>query len=201
MVLPTAELLIFKWKSIKNIRSMIKNELVKFLREVPLFSELTREESDDLLEVVEEISLPAKRIIFQEGDKGDSLFIIKSGRIKISKKYLKGEEKTLALLGPKSIFGEMALLEDSGRSASATAEDDVKLLELSRKDLDGLAEMNPFAGFKIMFGIARVLSFRLRKMDEEFVNIFSHPFRSIKELEVLLEKVKQNFISIGWEKQ
>jgi len=174
--------------------------LVKFLSEVPLFSELTREESDDLLEVVEEISLPAKRTIFHEGDKGDSLFIIRSGRVKITKKYLKGEEKTLALLGPKSIFGEMALLEDSERSASATAEDDVKLLELSRKDLDGLAEMNPFAGYKIMFGIARVLSFRLRKMDEEFVNIFSHPFRSIKELEVLLEKLKDNFIYIGWEK-
>ncbi len=179
---------------------MVKDDLKKFLAEVPIFSDLTEDESDVLMEKLEEISLPAGRTIFHEGDEGDSLYIIRSGKVRISKIFRRGEEKSLAILGAKSIFGEMALLEEGKRSASATAVDDIRLLELTRGDLEELAEENSSAGYNIMAGIARVLSSRLRKMNEEFLSIFSHPFRSIKELEIILENVENNFVTIGWEK-
>lgn len=179
---------------------MARDDLRHFLNQVPIFSDLTGEESDDLIEYLMEVSLPEGRTIFHEGEEGKSLYVIRIGRVGISKTVLKKEEKPLALLGPKSIFGEMALLEGGKRSATATVVEDASLLELSRSDLEALAEENPYAGYKIMYGISMVLSSRLRRMDEEFVGIFSHPFRSIKELERVLKKLQDNFISIGWGK-
>src|SRR5574341_126401 len=96
---------------------MARDVLRHFLSQVPIFSDLTRDESDDLIEYLTEISLPEGRTIFREGEEGKSLFVIRSGRVGISKTVLKKEEKPLALLGPKSIFGEMALLEGGIRSA------------------------------------------------------------------------------------
>jgi CRP-like cAMP-binding protein len=81
----------------------------------------------------EERSYPAESLLFREGDAGDALFVIASGRVRISRRIGGGEE-ALAILGPGEIFGEMAILNPSaaGRSADARAHEDLVLLALTR---------------------------------------------------------------------
>lgn len=68
-------------------------------------------------------------VIFREGEPGDTMFVIRAGRVRISK-HVRGGEKTFAVLGPGEFFGEMAILNGKPRTATATAVDEVTLLEL-----------------------------------------------------------------------
>ena len=92
----------------------------------------------------EERSYPAESLLFREGDTGDALFVIASGRVRISRRIGGGEE-ALAILGPGEIFGEMAILNPSaaGRSADARAHEDLVLLALTRARFEGLEKSDP----------------------------------------------------------
>ena len=92
----------------------------------------------------EERSYPADSLLFREGDAGDALYVIASGRVRISR-HIAGGEEALAILGPGEIFGEMAILDSSaaGRSADARAHEDVLLLALTRARFEGLEKSDP----------------------------------------------------------
>lgn len=92
----------------------------------------------------EERSYPAESLIFSEGDKGDSFYVVARGRVRISRRIAGGEE-ALAILGPGEIFGEMAILDASaaGRSADARAHEDALLLMLTRNRFEGLEKSDP----------------------------------------------------------
>jgi CRP-like cAMP-binding protein len=171
----------------------------EFLKSVNIFSDLNNEELSDLVELFIEIKLNKGSILFKEGDEGKALYVISDGEIQISKNIKGIQDKILAILGPKSIVGEMALIETQPRTATAIAIKDTKLLEITRSDFNSLIEINPTAGFKIMYNIAKLLSNRLRKMDEEFIKIFSQPFKAIVELQQILENIRKNYIAIGFE--
>jgi CRP/FNR family transcriptional regulator, cyclic AMP receptor protein len=98
--------------------------------------------------------------IFQEGDKADGLFIIKSGKVGI-----RLGNRTLAELTTNSIFGEMALIDDAPRSATAVAVTDVELVPVSEKQFLFLVSQTPFFALKVM----RVLARRLRATSKSFV--------------------------------
>ncbi len=173
--------------------------LKNFLKTVLIFSELTDEELDDLTDLFVEVKLKKDEMLFKEGDEGKALYVIRDGEIQVSKNIKDIKEKVLAVLGPRSILGEMALIEEQKRSATTVANQDSTLLEITRSDFNSLIEINPSAGFKIMLNIARLLSNRLRKMDEEFIKIFSQPFKAIVELQQILETIRKNYISFGLE--
>ena len=98
-------------------------------------------------------------LIFQEGDKADGLFIIKSGKVGI-----RLGNRTLAELAVNSIFGEMALIDDAPRSATAVALTDVELVPVSEKQFLFLVSQTPFFALKVM----RVLARRLRATSKSF---------------------------------
>jgi len=98
-------------------------------------------------------------LIFQEGDKADGLFIIKSGKVGI-----RLGNRTLAELAVNSIFGEMALIDDAPRSATAVALTDVELVPVSEKQFLFLVSQTPFFALKVM----RVLARRLRATNKSF---------------------------------
>jgi CRP/FNR family transcriptional regulator, cyclic AMP receptor protein len=98
-------------------------------------------------------------LIFQEGDKADGLFIIKSGKVGI-----RLGNRTLAELTVNSIFGEMALIDDAPRSATAIALTDVELVPVSEKQFLFLVSQTPFFALKVM----RVLARRLRATNKSF---------------------------------
>lgn len=92
----------------------------------------------------EERRFPAEAVIFREGDAGDAIYAVASGRIRISR-HLAGGEEAFAILPPGEIFGEMAILdpEATGRSADARAHEEAVLLVLSRARFEKLERSDP----------------------------------------------------------
>jgi CRP/FNR family transcriptional regulator, cyclic AMP receptor protein len=176
----------------------MKSKVVEFLAKVPLFSEMNGEEIEEIADLVIAVKIPEEETVFKENEIGNVFYIIKTGQVKITKYTTQGEEKILALIGPYSHFGEMALIEDEKRSASAISIGRVELYEIHRNDLDSLSEMNNSIGYKLMRGLATMLATRLRTMDDDFIRIFNQPFKSIKELESILSKVQSSVLSFGW---
>ena len=104
-------------------------------------------------------SVKAGEVIFKEGDEADQLFAIKSGEDAIQL-----GNRTLAELPANSIFGEMALIDDAPRSATAVAKTDVELVAISEKQFLFLVSQTPFFALKVM----RVLERRLRATNKTF---------------------------------
>jgi CRP/FNR family cyclic AMP-dependent transcriptional regulator len=101
----------------------------------------------------------AGETIFQEGDKAEEVFVIKSGQVGI-----RLGNRTLAELPANSIFGEMSLIDDAPRSATAVALTDVELVPISEKQFLFLVGHTPFFALRVM----RVLARRLRMSNRSF---------------------------------
>jgi CRP-like cAMP-binding protein len=101
----------------------------------------------------------AGEIIFQEGDKAEEVFVIKSGQVEI-----RLGNRTLSELSANTIFGEMALIDAAPRSATAVALTDVELVPISEKQFLFLVGQTPFFALRVM----RVLARRLRASNKSF---------------------------------
>jgi CRP/FNR family transcriptional regulator, cyclic AMP receptor protein len=98
-------------------------------------------------------------IIFREGDEAHELFVIKSGRVRIQL-----GNRTLTELGPDSIFGEMALIDNEPRSATAVAITDAEIVPVGERQFLFLVSQTPYFALKVM----RVLAQRLRATNKTF---------------------------------
>jgi CRP/FNR family transcriptional regulator, cyclic AMP receptor protein len=101
----------------------------------------------------------AGSVIFREGDEARELFVVKSGQVRIQI-----GNRTITELGPDSIFGEMALIDNEPRSATATAATDVELVAVSEKQFLFLVSQTPYFALRVM----RVLAQRLRATNKTF---------------------------------
>jgi CRP/FNR family transcriptional regulator, cyclic AMP receptor protein len=108
---------------------------------------------------IEVLPFEAGSIIFREGDEARDLFVIKSGEVRIQI-----GNRTITELGPDSIFGEMALIDNEPRSATATAVTDVELVPVSEKQFLFLVSQTPYFALRVM----RVLAQRLRATNKTF---------------------------------
>lgn len=126
-----------------------------------------------------EKTLGAGETLFREGDDGDQMYLIKSGKIRIVKEMSKGEEKTLAVLEAGAIFGEMAVLDKRPRSASAIAETDTELIIVNRDVFLRKINENPFIKYVIS-----TLTERLRKTDDmlKYISVHNEQMRFIHYL-------------------
>ena len=106
--------------------------------------------------------IPAGTVLFQEGDRGEEMYIIQAGKVKISKK-VRGVDKTLAMLEKGEFFGEMSILNDKPRSATAETVEDSDLLVIDRKTFDTLIRGNP----EITVRFIKRLADRLREANEQ----------------------------------
>ncbi len=106
--------------------------------------------------------IPAGTVLFHEGDKGEEMYIIQSGRVKISKR-IRGVEKTLATLEKGEFFGEMAILNDKPRSASAETIEGCDMLVIDRKTFDALIRGN----VEIAIRFIKRLADRLRETNDQ----------------------------------
>ncbi|GHV26709.1 Crp/Fnr family transcriptional regulator [Spirochaetia bacterium] len=104
----------------------------------------------------------AGEIIFSEFEPGDAFYLIQEGRVELVK-VVGDVEKTLDILQPSEMFGEMAILEDSPRSATAIALDRVQVLEFNRQNFDILMAGNPQIALKLLKTFARRLYDAKRK--------------------------------------
>jgi CRP/FNR family cyclic AMP-dependent transcriptional regulator len=135
----------------------------ELLRTVPIFSELSAIDCEALAQLASRRRFPKDTVVFFENDEGDSFFMIVSGRIKVTILGDDGREVILTVLGPGDFFGEMALLDDEPRSATAIAIEECELLSLQRSDFESVIANKP----SISLALVRVLTARLRKANHQ----------------------------------
>ena len=132
------------------------------LRSVPLFASLDDEAAKDLRALLSEREVTSKTRLFRHGDKGDAMYLIESGRVRI---FIQDEEKndvTLAELAQGDFFGEMSLIDGRKRSADAQVIEDGRLAILSRESFLAFVRKNP----DIALAMLSALTDRLRRTDE-----------------------------------
>jgi CRP/FNR family transcriptional regulator/CRP/FNR family cyclic AMP-dependent transcriptional regulator len=136
---------------------------VDLFREVPLFADLEDSDLDSLIAVATRRKFAKDSVIFFEHDPGDSLFMILSGRVKVTILSDDGREIILSVLGEKDFFGEMSLLDNEPRSATAIAMEDTEVVILHQKEFLSIVEKRP----RILVLLLAVLSSRLRKANHQ----------------------------------
>jgi CRP-like cAMP-binding protein len=128
-------------------------EKVLFLKSIDLFASVPGEDLAQIALIATEERCEAGDEIFAEGDVGDALYVVLEGKVRIHR-----ADESLAELGSRACFGEMAVLDASPRAASATAVDDSRLIRITREDFrDLLADRADIAT-----AIIQVLTRRLR---------------------------------------
>jgi CRP-like cAMP-binding protein len=135
----------------------------ELLRSVPIFSELTETDFTSLGRVANRRRYPKDAVVFFENEQGDFFFMILEGRIKVTILGDDGREVILSLLGAGDFFGEMALLDNEPRSATAIAVEDSELLSLHRNDFQSVLTDNR----SIMIGLIKILTARLRRANHQ----------------------------------
>ncbi len=149
------------------------------IKKVPFFDLLTKDELVRLLNTGKCRKYREGELVFLEGDEGDRLYVILEGKIGIIKQCTEdGRNLIISVLSKGECFGEMAVLDEPVRSATARAEEDVLLLEFEKKIISD--DSDPIS-LKIFKKLAYILCKRLRKMDD-----------SVKKCHISLEEHKRD---------
>ena len=133
-----------------------------FLANIRMFELLNEDDRQALAEVVDELTVPAGHTLFQAGDPGDSLFIVREGSIELFIKDTVGQKIVLTLAESGDMFGELAMLDSGPRTATALALMESEVLVLDRDDLVLLFKRKPEAALHML----AALSGLTRKADE-----------------------------------
>ena len=145
---------------------------LKLLRSLRLLDQIPEERLATLEPFLKPVALKDGDVLFDEGGKGESLYFISAGQIKISKKISGEDFKDLAILGAGDCLGEMAAIDVLPRSARASALGEAALLELHRDDLNAWLKANPSLAMGFFSGLVPVLSKRLRRTSTEITMLF-----------------------------
>ena len=153
---------------------------VEFLSQVSIFANLEPERLQPLTGKLRPRRYQRGEVIFHEDDPGDQMHIIVEGSVKISVTSEDGREKNLALFKPGECFGEMALLDGSRRSATATALEALETLVLMRDDFQDFLTENP----QVAADITNLMTQRLRNVNQMLVDtaFLDVPTRVAKQL-------------------
>jgi CRP/FNR family transcriptional regulator, cyclic AMP receptor protein len=133
---------------------------LRLLAGVPLFAGLSRRQLGKLLVKLFEKHYAPDETIFREGDPGKALFIVREGRISITR--ASDTDRPLAVLGPGAYFGELALIDDQPRFAGAHADEDTTLLILYKSHFDDLIEGHKALAVHIMENLLKTLASYVR---------------------------------------
>ena len=132
------------------------------LRSVPLFASLDDAAAKTLRELLKSQHVTSDTQLFRQGEQGDAMYLIESGRIRISIHDADNKELTLAELAQGDFFGEMSLIDGRQRSATASVIEDASLAILSRESFLSFVRANPDVALEML----SALSDRLRRTDE-----------------------------------
>src|SRR6266481_6384834 len=133
------------------------------LRQVPLFESLDDEAAAELCHLLESVDCKAGAFLFRAGERGDAMYLIERGKVRICVRTTDGREMTLTELERGDFFGEMALLLDGQRrSADAIVAEDARLAVLSREHLLSFMRSTPKVALEMLTALAN----RLRRTDE-----------------------------------
>lgn len=140
---------------------------VEALSKVELFRGLSAKGLARVASIATEEGYPAGHTLFNEGDAGDRLYVIVEGKTRISRRVPGMGEEALAVLGPGSSFGEMALIDDVPRSADAIVHERARLLVLSKEAMQDLLFLDKELAYEVLWNTVRILSRRLRETNDK----------------------------------
>jgi CRP/FNR family cyclic AMP-dependent transcriptional regulator len=133
----------------------------------PLFAEMDTENSRALIDSMNPVAFARGDVLFHEGDPGDRLFVIRSGKIKLGRRSSDGRENLLSIQGPGEMFGELSLFDPGPRTATATVVADAQLVELAHTDLVAWLEQHPTVAKHLL----KALAHRLRRTNEALADL------------------------------
>lgn len=133
-----------------------KDPKLDLLRKVPLFAGLGRREIERLGMLADEVELPEGRVLMRQGDRGEDLFILIDGRVRIER-----DGQPVAERGSAEILGEIALVDGGPRSATVTLAEPSRLLVIGRRAFHQLMDEFPSVRMEILTTLAK----RVRNID------------------------------------
>ncbi|MDQ3027185.1 MAG: Crp/Fnr family transcriptional regulator [Pseudomonadota bacterium] len=133
------------------------------LKAVPFFTQLNDRELDVVRAVATEKTYPKNAVVLTEGEMGDSLYMIQSGKVKVFIGDEDGREIILKILGPGDFFGEMSMIDKQARSASVNTSEASTFLVLTHAAFEKCVEQSP----RIANMVMRILAQRIREADRK----------------------------------
>lgn len=143
------------------------SERRELLSKIDLFSGLKPEALELIAKVATEESHALGTLLFRHGDVGDKLYLIIEGKVRISREVPGMGEEALAVLGAGQLFGEMALLDESPRSADARVHERCRLLAIPKDGFDDLLFLHKDLAYEVLWSIVRMLVSRLRETTDK----------------------------------
>ena len=135
---------------------------IEVVRRAALFAGLDDEATSALLKFMKPRSVRRGTVLFREGDAGDELYIVATGKLKVGRESSDGRENLLSVVGPSEIIGELSLFDPGPRSSTVTAVSQTELLSLRHEDLTAWLEDRPKAAMNLL----RDLAIRLRRTND-----------------------------------
>jgi signal transduction histidine kinase len=130
-----------------------------------LFGGLSDAEMEALRASAQVLELAPDTVIFKAGDSGDGLYMVRAGGVEISAEIAQGERKSLARLGPGDYFGEMAVIDNEPRSATAITQGKTSVYFLPREAVLKMLERSPLLAVRLI----REFSHRMREFNKQYV--------------------------------
>ena len=170
---------------------MVKTK-IWYLQKIKLFKESTPEEMEELARMTRMESVKKRTAIFLPGDPSQQVYLLKEGRVKISRISEGGREITLALLEPGEIFGELDILDDSPRDTLAEALDDSQLCVIHKALFLAMIRRRP----ELSLRLTKLIGFRLKRIESRVEDLI---FRDVpaRLAHLLLELSKNHGKATG----
>ena len=161
------------WRNLFSQRVIREGTIEEVLSKVPAFANLAPRELKEVAAIVHKREYRSDEPVFYQGDPGLGMYIVKDGEVSIVIQGKDGNERELAVFGDGDFFGELALLDESPRSANAVCKTECTLIGFFRPDLFELIEKNTTLGIKIVLKLAEIVAQRLRHTDKELSKVKS----------------------------
>ncbi|NUN70587.1 MAG: cyclic nucleotide-binding domain-containing protein [Bacteroidetes bacterium] len=140
----------------------------EMLSRIPVFEKLEPKELRQVASIVHHRTYVKDEFVFYQGDPGLGMYVVEKGRVGIVVVGEDGTQKEITEMTNGDFFGEIALLDESPRSASVVVKEDSALIGFFRPDLFEIIEKTPKTGLKIVVKLAEMIGERLRNMNNEF---------------------------------
>ena len=140
---------------------MATDDKLEMLKRVPLFAGLGKKDIEEVGRLAEEVDVPAGRVLMREGQTGQEFFVIVRGSVLIER-----GGRSVRTLGSGDFLGEISLVDEGPRSATATVETDSALLVLSHREFHSLMDSFP----TVRVCVLQALATRVRKLDPDAAN-------------------------------
>lgn len=151
------------------------DEVMGAINKQVLFDEFHHHEIETLCQFMHCFAAPAGTVLLQEGEEGDHLIVVLTGRVIVRKTDIGGTVHSLAMVGPGSILGEMSLIDGERRFASCIAAEATRFAVLSKSDLNEIMALHSRLANKFLTMLLQIMVGRLRDMGTRALAPLSKP--------------------------